>query len=306
MTRLTRRLITLSISVSALAVGVLPIVALAGPFGRPPLGTAGNFAVLAGETVTNTGPTWITGQVGLSAGTSVTGFPPGTSGAQHVADAVALQAKNDLTTAYLDAAGQTPCTTLTGDLGGRSLNAGLYCYTSDALLTGTLTLTGAGPWVFQIGSKLTTASNSTVSVIDATQACDVFWQVGSSATLGTTTNFVGTIMALTSISVQHGAKIVPGRALAQNGAVTLDTNTITQPTGCGYNAPAPVPSPSPTASPSPSPSASPRASPTPTSVPRLGSTGGGPQNGYPWTLLLIAGYCVVSLGLIVRERGRRV
>lgn len=306
MTRLRRPLITLLISVSALLLGALPMTALAGAFGRPPLGTAGNFAVLAGETVTNTGPTWITGQLGLSPGTAVTGFPPGTSGAQHVHDAVALQAKNDLTTAYLDAAGQTPCTPLTGDLGGKSLNKGLYCYTSDALLTGTLTLTGAGPWVFQIGSKLTTASNSTVSVSDATQACDVFWQVGSSATLGTTTTFVGTIMALTSISVQHGAKIVPGRALAQNGAVTLDTNTITQPTGCGYEAPAPVASPSPTASPTPSPTASPTARPTPTPAPALAITGGPPQNILPLILVLIAGFCVAGLGLIVRERVFRV
>src|ERR1700737_3366218 len=140
MIRLTRRLLALLIAVSALALGALPMAAGATAFGRPPLGTAGNFAVLAGETVTNTGPTVITGQVGLSPGTAVTGFPPGLSGPQHVADATALQAKNDLNTAYLNPAGQTPCTTLTGDLGDRSLIAGLYSYPSDALLTGPLPL----------------------------------------------------------------------------------------------------------------------------------------------------------------------
>jgi hypothetical protein len=284
----TRRY-TVLLLVAAFLFGANSIAALAGPFGRPPLGTAGNFAVLAGTTVTNTGPTWITGQVGLSPGTSVTGFPPGTSGAKHVADPTALTAKNDLTTAYLNAAGQTPCTPLTGDLGGKSLVAGLYCYSSGAVLTGTLTLTGAGPWVFQIGSTLTTASNATVSVIDPTQACDVFWQVGSSATLGTTTTFVGTIMALTSIAVQHGAKILPGRALAQNGAVTLDTNTITQPTGCGYAAPAAV-------------------APPVTGAP---SSGGGPLQGesFPWVLALVVGVLagggVVGLGLGMRGYRRR-
>lgn len=276
------------LAVAGLIVGASSMAALAGPFGRPPLGTAGTFAVLAGTTVTNTGPTWITGQVGLSPGTSVTGFPPGTSGAKHVADPTALTAKNDLTTAYLNAAGQTPCTPLTGDLGGKSLVAGLYCYSSGAVLTGTLTLTGAGPWVFQIGSTLTTASNSTVSVIDPTQACDVFWQVGSSATLGTTTSFVGTIMALTSIAVQHGAKIVPGRALAQNGAVTLDTNTITQPTGCGYAAPASV-------------------APPVTGAPNGG--GGRPQgDGFPWLPVVVAGVLAgagaVGLGLGIRDHRR--
>lgn len=283
------------------------MAALASAFGRPPLGTAGNFAVLAGETITNTGPTVITGQVGLSPGTAVTGFPPGISGPQHVADAVALQAKSDLTTAYLNAAGQTPCTPETGDLGGKNLSAGLYCYDSDALLTGTLTLTGAGPWVFQIGSQLTTASNSTVNVVDPTQACDVFWQVGSSATIGTTRNFVGTIMALTSISVQHGANLLPGRALARNGSVTLETNTITQPTGCGYEAPAPVatPTPTPSATPTPvasaTPSATPSPTPSPTHVATLPTTGGGSQGGSPWILLLLAGGIgVVALGLTIR------
>jgi len=233
----------------------------------------------------------INGQVGLSPGTSVTGFPPGASGAQYVgpANATANTAKTDLTTAYLNAQAQTPCTVLTGDLGGKNLTSGLYCYSSSAVLTGTLTLTGTGPWVFQIGSTLTTASNATVSVIDPTQACDVFWQVGSSATLGTTTTFVGTIMALTSISVQHGAKMLPGRALAQNGAVTLDTNTITQPTGCGYSAPV-------------------AATPVPT-VAGAPAGGGGPlqSEGFPWDLVLVAGVLASAgaVGLALTIRGHR-
>ena len=211
--------------------GVLLSVAPAQAQSAPSLGAAQPFAVLAGTTVTNTGASVITGNLGVSPGSAVTGFPPGiVVGTIHAADAVALQAQNDLTTAYNALAAQ-PCTAdLTGqDLGGLTLTPGVYCFSSSAQLTGTLTLNAQGNpaavFIFKTGSTLTTASSSVVSVINGGLACNVYWQIGSSATLGTTTSFAGNILALTSISLTTGARIV-GRALARNGAVTLDTNTI--------------------------------------------------------------------------------
>jgi len=198
----------------------------------PPLGTAGNFAVLAGSTVTNTGATHITGELGVSPGTATTGFPPGvvTGGTIHQNDAVAQQAQSDLTTAYNALAG-LPCgTVLTGqDLGGQTLTAGTYCFATSAQLTGTLTLDAQGnpnaQFIFQIGSTLTTASNSLVQVINGGQNCNVYWQVGSSATLGTATTLVGNVLALTSITATTGAN-VSGRLLSRNGATTLDSNNV--------------------------------------------------------------------------------
>jgi len=197
----------------------------------PPLGTAQGFAVLGHSTVTNTGPTVITGNLGVSPGTAVTGFPPGTvvGGTTYAADAASLQAQTDTGTAYTDLAGQTCTENLSGtNLGGLTLTPGVYCFTSSAQLTGVLTLNAAGNtaavWVFKIGSTLTTAGNSSV-VLEGGQPCNVFWQVGSSATLGTTTNFTGSIFALTSITLDTDARI-SGRALARNGAVTLDSNTV--------------------------------------------------------------------------------
>jgi Ice-binding-like len=229
----------MSFSVAALMVLGWPATALGAT--DPGLGTAGNYAVLAGATVTSTGPSWITGQIGLSPGTSVTGFPPGTSGHQDVANGAAVQAMSNLTSAYNNAALATPAVDLTGNLGGRTLTPGTYKYSSSAGLNGTLTLDGGGfptrLWIFQIGSTLTTASSSRVSLINGAQPCDVFWQVGSSATIGTSTTFAGNVMASISISMLTGATL-QGRALARNGAVTLDTNRIIQPSGCGYPAPA--------------------------------------------------------------------
>jgi hypothetical protein len=201
------------------------------------LGTAGNFAVLAGSTVTNTGPTVINGgDVGVSPGTAITGFPPGIVVPPfiiHSADAATLQAQNDLTTAYNAAAGLAPTQDLTGqDLGGLTLLPGVYFFSSSAQLTGTLTLNALNDpnaeFVFQIGSTLTTASNSSVITVNSGSlpGCDVFWQVGSSATLGTDTAFEGHILALTSITMNTGASILDGSALARNGAVTLDDNSI--------------------------------------------------------------------------------
>src|SRR5450631_2728885 len=197
----------------------------------PRLGTALNFTVLAGSTVTNTGPSVITGNLGLDTGSSVPGFPPGNvTGTKHVSDAVALQAKNDLTTAYTDAANAPVTTDMSGlNLGGKNLVAGVYKFDSSAQLTGPLTLSGGGVFIFQIGSTLTTASNSVVNLTNGAQACSVFWQVGTSATLGSATHFQGTLMALTSISMVTGANIISGRAMARNGAVTLNANNITPP-----------------------------------------------------------------------------
>ena len=203
----------------------------------PSLGTAGNFGVLAGSAVTNTGPTIVQGDLGVSPGTSVTGFPPGiVTGTVHVADGVALQAQSDLTTAYNVLAG-LPCgTNLTGqDLGGLTLTAGVYCFDTSAQLTGTLTLDAQGDpnaeFIFQTGSTLTTASNSAVEVINGGSDCNIYWQVGSSATLGTATAFAGNILALTSITVTTGAN-ASGKLLARNGAVTLDSNGIVLCSAC--------------------------------------------------------------------------
>lgn len=197
------------------------------------LGSASNFGVLGGSAVTNTGPTTVSGNVGVSPGSSVTGFPPGVvvGGTIHSNDAVAQQAQNDLTTAYNEIAA-TPCTVdLTGqNLGGLTLTPGVYCFATSAQLTGALSLDALGNpnalFLFKIGSTLTTASGSSVSVINGGSACDsVYWQVGSSATIGTNTNFAGDILALTSITLTTGAD-TSGRALARNGAVTLDSNTV--------------------------------------------------------------------------------
>jgi type VI secretion system secreted protein VgrG len=186
--------------------------------------------------VTNTGPTTISGDLGVSPGSAVTGFPPGlVAGTIHAADAVASGAQADNVTAYNALAGLSFDVDLTGqDLGGMSLTSGVYHFSSSAQLTGALTLNAAGDpnafWVFQIGSTLTTASSSSVTIIGGTGNNALYWQVGSSATLGTTTSFLGNILALTSIGLNTGATISCGRALAQNGAVTLDNNVIS--TGC--------------------------------------------------------------------------
>ena len=198
------------------------------------LGTADSFAVLAGAGITNTGPTTLTGDVGTFPTPSETGFGSVTlSGTNHTGDAVTQQAKTDLVTAYNTAAGSGPATAVATELGGRTLTPGVY--TSPTLgITGTLTLDTQGDpnavFIFQTESTLVTASTSAVTVLGGGQACNVFWQVGSSATLGTGSHLIGTVLASESITATTGATI-SGRLLARNGAVTLDTNIITN-QGC--------------------------------------------------------------------------
>src|SRR3984957_19069769 len=196
------------------------------------LGVAQSFAVLGGSTVTNTGATLITGNLGVSPGSAITGFPPGavTQGTLHANDAVAVQAHANAATAYTTLVGKVPMTNLTGqNLGGLTLNPGVYHFDTSAQLTGALLLNTSGnptgTFIFQIGTTLTTASNSGISFLGSADP-NVFWQIGSSATLGTNTQFDGNILALTSITLTTGASINLGRALALNGAVTLDTNAV--------------------------------------------------------------------------------
>ena len=200
------------------------------------LGNAGAFGVLAGSTVTNTGATTVNGDLGVSPGTAVTGFPPGTvTGTVHAGDAAAALAITDLTTAYNDAAGRNVApVTVSGNLGGMTLTPGLYKSTSSLeISSGDLTLDAQGDpnavFIFQIASTLTTTSGRAVILAGGAKASNVFWQVGSSATLGTTSAFVGTIMADQSITLNTGATL-NGRALARIGAVTLAGNAIVMPT----------------------------------------------------------------------------
>jgi len=212
------------------------IVANIPPVGFQILGRAATYGILAGSTVTCAGaPGTINADVGVSPGSTTTGFPPCTiTGATNLANAVAANAQNDLTTAYNALAGLACGTTVTpADVGGRTLAPGVYCVASSLAVTGTVTLDGQGNpnalFVFQMGSTLTTGTTANVTLIGGAQAKNVYWQVGSSATLGTGTTFRGTIVALTSITLNNNVAMT-GRALARNGAVSLGTgDTITLP-----------------------------------------------------------------------------
>jgi hypothetical protein len=244
----------LNLVVTAGLAALLCAPSIAGAQTAPSLGTATGFAVLGATTVTNTGSTVINGNVGVSPGSAITGFPPGTiTGTFHGGDATALQAQNDVTTAFNSLGSQSCTQDLTGqNLGGLTLTPGVYCFSSSAQLTGTLTLNALGNpnavFIFRTGSTLTTASGSSVALINSGQNCNVFWQIGSSATLGTATTFIGNILAQASITLTTGARVA-GRTLARTGAVTLDSNTIERSLCAGVTPPPPAPCPTVTLSP---------------------------------------------------------
>ena len=228
----------ISVPLTVLMVLIMSAPTMCMAAGQPTvnLGTTSKFAILAGSTITNTGNTKINGSVGgdvgLSPGDVFTGKASVTmSGAVHLADTVAIKAKDDLVTAYDDAAGRTPVTRISSELGGTTLTPGTYDSADGTFqITGKLTLDAKGDpngvFVFKTDSTLITASDSSFTLINSARFCRIFWKVGSSVTLGTNSNFVGHIFALESITAKTGAKI-QGQLLARNGAVTLDNNTIT-------------------------------------------------------------------------------
>jgi hypothetical protein len=259
--------------------------------------------VLAGTpATTNTGPTAISGSVGISPAASVTGFGGAgngtvTNGTIQAGTAAATTAKSDLTAAY-GVAKSSPCNVNeTGvNLGGKVLTPGTYCQTTAPTLTGILTLSGNGVFIFQAGSTLVTAPGATVLLINGAQPCNVFWQVSTSATIDTTTTFVGTILALTDIHLNNATSIA-GRALARNGTVTLINNRITAPTVCNATTVA-----GPTTTPTPVPTAA-------TTSPTVPRTGAGPDTGPGLPLIAIGIVAVVVSGataVIARRRERPV
>jgi hypothetical protein len=283
------------------------------------LGAADSFVVLAGAGITNTGPSVMNGDIGSFATTSITNFPPGiVNGTNHGGDGVAQGAKIDLQIAYTNAQGAGPTFPVVANLGGQNLVAGVYNSASTLGLTGALTLTG-GPtdvWIFQAGSSLTTASGSSVVFNGGAQACNVFWQIGSDATIGTGSAFQGTILAQNSIFVTTGATI-HGRALALVGAVTLDTNTITKPTCVAAPIPptrppftvapsatvAPTAAPVATVSPTVAPSAPTAAPSAPTATPAAGVAGvqvlPSTSTDEPFGPPLMLGIGLIGIGILV-------
>jgi hypothetical protein len=206
--------------------------------GQVELGTAAAYGVFGGTTIINTGLTIVNARIGLSPGSSITGFLPGINNGQDINNGAATKAKADIQSAYNALAGLPSSSDLTGtDLGGQTLLPGVYTFTSSGGLTGTLTLDGGGAsnalFVFQFGSTITTAPDSSVVLVNGAQACNVYWQVGSSANFGTGTDFLGNVLARTSIAVTTGTTLYRGGFYAIDGAVALDTNAIDQWGACG-------------------------------------------------------------------------
>jgi len=275
------------------------------------LGTAASFAILAGSAVTNTGPSTINGDLGVTPSATVTGFPPATvNGTVHAADAVAAQAQADLTVAYDDAAGRLPPEAVPADLGGMTLTPGVYRAAAGLGLTGALTLDALGDpdavFVLQAPSTLITASDSRMTLINGAQPCNVFWQVGSSATLGTSSQFSGNILADTSISMNDSV-VLAGRALARNGAVTLINDTITAPhcttPTAGTSTTGPTTAPAGGAAPAPT--GTPAGTTTADSITARGKTGAGPSAGNAAAGAGTARLSPVvpAIAMLVRQRG---
>lgn len=272
--------LTLATAAAGLATVIaVTAVSLAGPARaagppEPPLGTTSQFGVLAGSGITNTGATTVTGDLGTFPTPTITGSASiTTTGTIRGGDSVVQGAKPDLVTAYNNAAGAQPPAALDADAGGKTLVAGVYRQASALQLTGVLTLDGQGDassvFIIQVGSDFTSASASSVSLVNGAQACHVYWQIGGSATFGTGTAFKGNVLALTSITANNLATF-DGRLLARNGAVTLDTNTITR-SACTPTTTTPAPTATATTAPvTPAPTATKRPTPRPTK-----STGGG-------------------------------
>ena len=287
------------------------------------VGTASSFALLAGTGISNTGSSVITGNIGSFSTTTITGFPPGvlTAGSiNHAGDSVTQGAKTDLTTAFGDAAGRTPVTTVATELGSTTKNAGVYNSLSGTFgITGALTLDAqndpSAVFIFKTASTLVTAAGSTVVLTGGAQACNVFWEIGSSATLGANSILKGSMLVFTSATLTTGAA-VEGRILARNGAVTLDTNIVTTPT-CAAT---PTPTPSPTATPSSSSTATPTATPTSaasnaatsssvpsaSTVPTLPNTGSGPEESASRLNIIIPVGILISALLLYVARRKRI
>ena len=280
------------------------------------LGTTSSFAVLAGTTITNTGATKINGSaggdVGLYPGSAFTGQADVTltGGTVHINDTIAIKAMDDLVTAFNDAAGRTPVTRIPTELGGTTLKPGVYDSGSDFHITGTLTLDAQGDpngvFVFKTNSTLITSSGSRVNLKNSARYCRIFWKVGSSATLGTNSRFVGHIFALTSITANTGAT-VQGQLMARNGAVVLHSNTITNGFCAALATPAPTPTETSTATLAPTetstatlaPTATPAATPKPkpTATPTV-SGGDIPKTATPWYNVLLVGVALTLVGTI--------
>lgn len=273
---------SVSLFLTALLAGMMVLPAMS--FAAQPtvnLGTTAGFAILAGETITNTGATTVNGDIGLAPGTDFPGQADITlNGALHLADAVALQAQNDLVIAYADAAGRTPVTRIETELGGKTLLPGVYDSESTTFeINGTLTLDAQGDpdavFIFKMGKTLVAMSGSNVNLINGARFCRVFWQVGSSATLGTGAHFVGHILADVSITLDKGAT-VQGQLLAKSGSVVLNNNTITN--GFCSNVLA-------------------SGTTTPTATPRTTVAGGKlPNTATPWYNILVAGSVLAFAG----------